>query len=72
MGEIIFISPISLLHLSRHPSCSLQVIYTRIRRGDGSVMGEMTGEVKGEMKMAKTLYLKGLEPSDGRDEAFFR
>jgi hypothetical protein len=34
-------------------------------------MGEMTGEVKGEMKMAKTLYLKGLKPSDGRDRAFF-
>ncbi len=30
-------------------------------------MGGMTGEIK----MAKTLYLKGLAPSDGRDEAFF-
>lgn len=59
MREIIFISPISLLHLSRH------------FRGDGSVMGEMTGEVKGEMKMTKSLYLKGLEPSDGRDGHLF-
>jgi hypothetical protein len=30
-------------------------------------MGEMTGGVKGGMKMAKSLCLKGLEPSDGRD-----
>ena len=29
------------------------------------------GEMKGEMKMARSLYLKGLAPSDGRDEAFF-
>jgi len=29
------------------------------------------GEMKGEMKMAESLYLKGLTPSDGRDERFF-
>ena len=37
------------------------------RRVDGSDMGEMTGEVKGEMKMARCLYLKASAPSDGRD-----
>ena len=31
----------------------------------------MTGEMKGEMKMAKSFYLKGLAPSDGRDEHDF-
>jgi hypothetical protein len=34
-------------------------------------MGGMTGEVKGGMEMARSLYLKGLVPSDGRDERFF-
>ena len=32
-------------------------------RDDGGVMGEMTGE----MEMTRSLYLKGLTPSDGRD-----
>ena len=31
----------------------------------------MTGEMTGEMKMAKSLYLKGFSPSDGRDGAIF-
>ena len=31
-------------------------------------MGEMTGE----MKNAKSLYLKGFAASDGRDEGFLR
>ena len=34
-------------------------------------MGEMTGEMTGEIKKAKSLYLKGLAPSDGRDGAIF-
>ncbi len=29
------------------------------------------GEMKGEMKIAKPLYLKGSAPSDGRDGPFF-
>ena len=37
------------------------------RRVDGSDMGEMTGEVKGEMKIPRSLYLKVSAPSDGRD-----
>ena len=34
-------------------------------------MGEMKGGMKGEMKTARCLCLKGLMPSNGRDEAFF-
>jgi len=30
-------------------------------------MGEMTGGMTGGMKIAKVLYLKGFEASDGRD-----
>jgi hypothetical protein len=29
------------------------------------------GEMKGGMKVAKSLYLKGFSPSDGRDGAIF-
>ena len=29
------------------------------------------GGMKGEMKMARILYLKGFSPSDGRDGAIF-
>ena len=32
--------------------------------------GGMTGEMTGEMKIAKSLYLKGFSLSDGRDERF--
>ncbi len=66
MVEIIFISPISLLHLSRHR--------THIRRVDGGIWeryGRDMGEMTGEMKMAKSLYLKGFSPSDGRDGTIF-
>ena len=34
-------------------------------------MGRVTGEMKGGMEKVKSLYLKGLAPSDGRDGAFF-
>jgi hypothetical protein len=30
----------------------------------------MTGEMKGEIKDAETLYLKAFQPSDGRDGHF--
>ncbi len=62
MVEIIFIPPISLLHLSRH--C------THIRRVDGGIwerFGREMGEMTGEMKKAKSLYLKAFSPSDRRD-----
>ena len=42
------------------------------REWQGSDMGGMTGGVKGGVKggikMGRSLYLKGSEPSDGRDE----
>ena len=34
-------------------------------------MGEMTGEMKGGMKIAESLYLKGSAPSNGRDGHYF-
>lgn len=44
-------------------------------RGDGKVTGEMagemTGEMTGEIKIEESLYLKGFQLSDGRDEHFF-
>ncbi len=38
-------------------------------RGDGRVMGGVTGGMTGGMKFAKSLYLKGSAPSEGRDGA---
>ena len=35
-------------------------------------MGGMKGEMKGEMKIAKSLCIKGFAASDGRDEGIFR
>ena len=35
----------------------------------GRGMGGLMGGIKGEMKIAKSLCLKGSAPSDGRDEA---
>ena len=40
-------------------------------RGDGKVTGEMAGEMTGEIKIEESLYLKGFQLSDGRDEHFF-
>ena len=74
MGEIIFISPISLIYLSCHPHVIGNIVKTTSMadvRDDGSDMGEMTGEMAGEMRRARILYLKGLAPSDGRDGALF-
>ena len=38
-------------------------------RGDGRGDGRVMGGVTGGMKFAKSLYLKGSAPSDGRDGA---
>lgn len=37
----------------------------------GEMKGGMKGEMKGGMEMAKSLYLKGSAPLDGRDEQDF-